>query len=249
MNIRVEFLNSLSMVKFLSGVLLLIVVSLLVFSSIGFGLIHLKLWDHGVDISPKGVEIYIHELGSYKGLFLATVTVTAAYLGLKRLKAATDANEDKLRNDRFNEWKIVLESRIQEQLIWDPYMKRCFVHIRYRLFQTLYRLDFNIESIDDLRIMFSHFETPNNNIPAFLEEQSNRSKDMGGYYPNENYLYSFDSFRYIIYGCINEAYDNFESDLRALYLDRAKLSTMRTVDKELYMIAMDNYKPTKRDSN
>lgn len=113
--------------------------------------------------------------------------------GLHRLKAATDANSDKLKQDHFSEWKTVLDIRFIEIEKADPFMRREFTRVRYNLFRQLYDLNFSITNNTQLTQIFqSTFQ----DLARFFEEQNNRHIGMGGVYPTNKYSYSFDSFRF-----------------------------------------------------
>lgn len=92
-------------------------------SIIAFVTIHWTLSNkYSFSFSPDGINTYLTAFGQYEALFTATVATIAAYFGLLRLKVATDANNDKLKQDRFSEWKTVLDIRFIEIEKYDPYI-------------------------------------------------------------------------------------------------------------------------------
>jgi hypothetical protein len=225
--------------KIFNLLLLTIVVILICMSLISLVAIHWTLCDkYSFSFSPKGINTYLTSFEQYKALFLATVTTIAAYFGLHRLKAATDANNDKLRQDRFSEWKTVLDIRFIEIEKYDPYMKREFVRVRYNLFSQLYNLNFSVTNNEQLTQIFnSTFQ----DIVRFFEEQNNKHLGMGGVYPDNTYSYSFDSFRFLFLGSIDTFYPEIISDLQTLYL--ARLDPNRIIDVAMYQTALRNYRP------
>lgn len=63
---------------------------------------------------------------------------------------------------------------------------------------------------------------------------------MGGIYPNNTYLYSFDSFRFLLLGSLDDRYTNIVRDLQSLYL--ASIDQNRTINNNLYQTALQNYR-------
>jgi len=156
--------------KIFNWLLLTIIVILIFMSLVALVTIHWTLYiKYLLSFSPEGIETYLISFGKYKTLFTATVATIAAYFGLHRLKAATDANSDKLRQDRFSEWKTVLDIRFIEIEKLDPYMKREFVRVRYNLFLQLYDLNFSITKNAQLTQIFqSTFQ----DLAQFFEGQN-----------------------------------------------------------------------------
>lgn len=201
--------------------------------------IHWTLCDkYSFSLSPTGINNYLTALGQYKALFTATVATIAAYFGLHRLNAANVANSDKLKQDRFSEWKTVLDIRFIEIEKTDPYMRREFTRVRYNLFRQLYDLNFSISNNAQLTQIFqSTFQ----DLVRFFEEQNNRHIGMGGVYLNNNFSYSLDSFRFLLLGSIDANYPEISQDLRTLYL--ATLDPNRIIDSNMFMAAQQNYRP------
>ena len=141
--------------KIFNGILLTIIVILNFMSLVALFTIHWTLYDkYSFSFSPEGINNYLASLGQYKALFTATVATIAAFFGLHRLKAATDANSDKLKQDRFSEWKTVLDIRFIEIEKADPFMRREFTSVRYNLFRQLYNLNFSITNNTQLTQVF-----------------------------------------------------------------------------------------------
>ena len=193
-----------------------IVYILLVTSGLAIIAIHWDLASRSFLISPKGISNYLGQYGNYKALFTGTVATTAAFLGLKRLQVAAEANTDKLRQDRFIEWKAVLEGRFLEIEKTDPLMKRPFIKERWNLFCELHTHDFNITSKEPLLKTFNIFDTS----IQFFETFNKSYMDNGETYRSKDHAYSLDSFHYLIIGTFNKVYDNYYDDLKEAYLSK-----------------------------
>ncbi|MHC5310962.1 hypothetical protein ACYSNM_13030 [Myroides sp. LJL116] len=219
--------------KIFNRLLLTIIIILVIMSMMALVTIHWKLSNkYSFSFSPDGINIYLTAFGQYKALFTATVATIAAYFGLLRLKVATDANIYKLQQDRFSDWKTVLDIRFIEIEKYDPYMKREFIRVRYKLFKQLYDFNFSISNKEQLTQVF---QTNFKDLATFFETQNNKSVNMGGVYPNNKFSYSFDSFCFLLLGCVDNIYTDIVTDLENLYL--ATLPTNRTINNEMYKIA------------
>lgn len=227
--------------KIFNIILIIVIVILIIMSILAIITIHWTLFDkriYSFSFTPSGINNYLASFGDFKALFTGTVATIAAYFGLLRLKAATDANRDKLKQDRFSEWKTILDIRFIEIERHDPYMKREFTRVRFNLFKQLYDLNFSIANNVQLTDIF---QTNFQGLADFFESQNNKHIGMGGVYPNNTYSYSFDSFRFLLLGCVDETYQDIVTDLQRLYL--AALSPNRMINSSLYQTALLNYKP------
>jgi hypothetical protein len=200
------------------------------------------MFNYEFSFSVNGIETYLSKYGGYKALFTTTVATIVAYLGLLRLKAATDANVEKVKQDRFVEWKSVLETRLIDIETVDPLMKRGFTKVRYNLFKKLYDIDFSILDKNQLKDIFdSTFKKEG--LPQFFESQNLKLMSMGEIYLNEKYSYSFDSFRFIFCGCLDNSYPDLVLDLKNLYLEL--LPPERLIDEVGYRFALTEYRKPK----
>lgn len=223
--------------KIFNFLLVAIIVILILMSIIALIAIHWTLYyKYSFSFSPYGINNYFTAFGQYKALFTATVTTIVAYFGLHRLKVATDANSDKLKQDRFSEWRTVLDIRFIEIEKIDPFMRREFIRLRYNLYQELYDLNFAITNNTQLTKIFqSIFE----NYVRFFEEQNNKHIDMGGIYNNNAQCYSFDSFRFLFLGSLDTDYPEIVKNLETLYL--GKLDPNRIINPALFQTALHKY--------
>lgn len=186
---------------------------------------HWELASRSFLISPKGISNYLDQYGNYKALFTGTIATTAAFLGLKRLQVAAEANTDKLRQDRFVEWKLVLETRLLVIEDSDPLMKRPFIKERLNLFLLLYKHDFNITTKAHLLEAFDIFGTS----IQFFESFNKKYINNGEAYRSKDDAYGLDSFHYLMIGAFDVVYDNYYDDLKQAYI--SKLSPDRRIIK------------------
>jgi len=216
--------------RIIKGLLIGAMVILIVMSTLALFAIHWELSKKTFSFSPRGIDNYLRTLGSYKTLFTATIATIAAYFGLHRLKAAVDANLQKLQQDRFAEWRSVLDVSLVRIEGTDNYMKREFIRSRYKLFQRLFPINFAIGSKSQLESIFD--EIFRDSVYTFEEQNKNYIK-IGGLYLNQEHSYSFDSFRYLFISCLDTCYIDLESDLKNLYLERLP---NRLIDPEGYRL-------------
>jgi len=197
--------------------------------------IHMTLAHYSFSFTPLGLSTYIGAFASYGALFAGTIATTGVYFGLLRADSAIQQNNDKLRQDRFSEWRVVLEIRASEIEKYDPFMKREFVRVRWQFFNELHSRNFTIADKATLSLIFN---TVFKDLVSFFETQNNRHISMGGAYPNNTSSYSFDSFRFLFLGSIETLYTGIDKDLMELYI--AALPKDRHIDVGLYEAALRN---------
>lgn len=183
--------------------------------------------------NPTGIETYLLALGKYKALYAATVASAAAYFGLHRLHAATEANRQKEKQDRFTEWRTVLDIRMIEIEKPDPKMKVVFTNFRYRLFCVIYDMNFIISNKVELQRAFSIFGDVIWQIELFNEQYFS----MGGIYRDDEHAYALDSFRYLLLNSADSVYANAVQDLNQMYC--AVLPKNRDINQARYDSTMD----------
>lgn len=221
-------------IKFYEFLFRLIIWILMGCSLIAIIIIHLEMfYSLEFEFSLKSIGGYLDTYKEYSGLFTATVTVIVAYLGLQRLKVASDANADKLKQDHFVEWRTVQDVRLMELEKTDPYMKREFIKIRKNLFLQLYDLDFNIENKKQLTEVFkANFAE----LIPFFESMNENYMELGGLYPNKVYSYTGQNFAFLFNGCIDKGYDRLYKDI--IDLHQQHLASDRFIDIEVYKSAL-----------
>jgi hypothetical protein len=212
--------------KYLNIILIVVIWILGVFSFIALLAIQWALIKQPFLFTPEGLQNYISEFGTYKELFGATVLIMATYFGLHRLNAATEANQLKIKSDRFSEWKTALDVRFPDIEKQDPYMKKEFIRARFHFYEQLHAMNFTIKNRDELEQVFNtHFQ----NLVEYFELMNNEFA-LISVYPNKIFTFSFDSFRYLFQGCVDSMYSEFYNDLKSLYI--AKLPIDRVIVDE-----------------
>lgn len=223
--------------KFLNIVLIAIMCVLGFFSVIALIAVHSTLMtQYSFTLKPDGLIFYLSQVGHYKELFAGTITVIAAFFGLHRLNAAIETNILKIKSDRFAEWKLVLEARLPEAEVENPYMRREFIRVRYNFYESLNELTFRIENREQLTTIFQrHFQ----DLARFFEDMNEKHMHIAAY-PNNNYAFSFDSFRFVFVGCADYIYNGAVADLLTLYV--AQIDPARMIDQRIYTEGQNNYR-------
>jgi hypothetical protein len=225
--------------KIFNGLLLTIIGILILMSLLAIATIHWTLIDnYSFSFSPKGINLYLTTFGQYKALFTVTIATIAAYFGFHRLKVATEANLQKIKQDRFIEWKSTLDIRFTYSEKLDKTMNAEFIRIRYKFFEKLYEINFIVSNANQLNEIFE--QTFPADLIKFFESQNDKHINMGGVYQSNNHSYSFDAFQYLFLGCIDDnSYLNRRQDLFQLYIKC--LPTDRIIDQEMYKFTLDSY--------
>ena len=215
--------------KIMNILMIIIITILLVMSSIALISIHGKLVDLPFEFTPFGIDNYLSSFGFYKYLFTGTIATCSAYFGLLRVKATLDSNIEKIKQDRFSEWKTIVQLRCNEIEYIDPKMTREIIKVRRAMYNYLYDKDFKINSIEELTPLFNDNIA---NLVAFFEDTNKRQQKLGTVYQNDRHTYSFNSFRFIFFGMIEGYYDNIINDLENLYI--ANLREGRMINEGWY---------------
>lgn len=179
--------------------------------------------------TSEGLNTCLIAIGRNKSLLLGTLTVSAAYLALNSLKVSSKIQFDRLKQDRFSEWKTVLELRNLSVDKADEILLREFTKSRYKFFTVLYRMDFEINNRDELYSIFN--ELFGHKISLF-EYANKQCAIHRGIYPDESHSYAYDSFRFLFIGCLDSFYDELEKDLRLIYFQ--KMNSNRIIDPILH---------------
>jgi HPt (histidine-containing phosphotransfer) domain-containing protein len=226
-------------VKALNTVIYVFVMIALATTGVVVLLVNYKLFKESPLLwTADGFINYLKAYGDFKDLFVVTIAATAAYVGLQSLQQTVQANKEKLKQDRFSEWKSRVESRILEVEKNDPYLRRVFLERRMKYFDALFARDFYIASGPEMAICMSIF----GDVIPFPEAQNNRTIRLGGVYASSDHAYSYDAFRFVFIGAADGAYPEVERDLHALYLNL--LPDRQVVDQETYKQAQINAFPS-----
>ena len=202
--------------KIFEVIFLTIIIILVFMSFIALVSIHWALYNnYSFSFSPVGINTYLTAFCQYKVLFISFITVITAYFGLLRLQVETDTNKDRIKQDRFLEWKTRLDILFVEIESRDPDMKKEFIKIRDKFFSQIYEINFSISNKEQLiQIFQKNFQ----GIIGCFEIYNKRFIENGGFYQNQNSSYSFDSFRYLLLNSFDETYTDMKTDLEKLYL-------------------------------
>lgn len=181
-----------------------------------------------------GLNNYLEFYSDYSALFGSAIATLSLLFGLLRLNEATTTNVEKLKQDRFNEWKLYLEVRMTEVEKNNSIMKREFIKERWVFFGVVYKLKFRIANKKELIAAFEGFKK----LVATFESNHTRTQNLGEIYPNRTTSYSFNDFSYVFFGGIYDFYPEIFDDLSTLYIQN--LSSSRIIDKAAYDIAVKN---------
>ncbi|WP_286751655.1 MULTISPECIES: hypothetical protein [Sphingobacterium] len=217
-------------------IIIIVAVCMFVLSSIAFFSIQKMLIRNHFEFSPDGINFYINQFAKYNGLFAATITLIVAYYGIERLRAAERANIDKVRLDRYSDWKTITDARLDIVKDENPLFRREFINIRYQLFEDLYPA-FSIENEKQLQTLFDKYFA--NLIPA-LESNNKKQQGLGGIYPSSDYSYFGQNFLFVFLGSLTgKKYDNAAEDLVKMYTEN--LQNDRIIDSLAYQSALKRY--------
>lgn len=217
-------------------IIILVAICMFVLSCMAFFSTQKLLFKSQFEFSPDGISFYINQFSQYNGLFAATITLIVAYYGIERLRAAERANIDKVRLDRYSDWKTITDARLDVVKDDNPLFRREFITIRYQLFEDLYPA-FSIESRKELQNLFNKYFA--NLIPAF-ESNNKKQQGLGGIYPSADYSYFGQNFLFVFLGSLTgEKYDNAVEDLLKMYCE--KLQNDRIIDSLAYQSAAERY--------
>ena len=217
--------------KFFEILFKIVVIILVLLSTMALLLIHIQAFKESVILDMTGLNNYLEFYSGYSALFGAAIATLSLLFGLLRLNEATITNVEKLKQDRFNEWKLYLEVRVAEVEKNNSIMKREFIRERWLFFGVVYRLKFRIANKNQLIDAFEGFKK----LVATFESNHSRTQNLGEIYPNRTTSYSFNDFSYVFFGGIYDFYPEMFDDLSTLYIQN--LSTSRIIDKAAYDIA------------
>lgn len=218
------------------AIIIIVAMCMFVLSSIAFFSIQKMLFRNHFEFSPDGINFYINQFAKYNGLFAATIALIVAYYGIERLRAAERANIDKVRLDRYSDWKTITDARLDVVKDENPLFNREFINIRYQLFEDLYPA-FSIESKKQLQTLFNkYFATL---VPAF-ESNNKKQQGFGATYQSPDQSYFGQNFLFVFLGSLTgKNYENVGEDLLEMYV--ASLPSNRFIDPVAYQIAAQNY--------
>lgn len=222
--------------KIFNYIIMAVAIILLVVSILAFVSKQYELFSTSLSISSEGVSFYLKQFSKFYGLFGATITLIVAYYGIERLKAAERANYDKVKLDRYADWRLVTDIRIDLIKDENPLFRREFYKIRYQLFEVLYP-DFSISDHAHLTLLFNKYFK--NDIVSFENNNKNQQR-MGGIYRSSTHHYFGEDLLFVFLGSLSgKNYDAVNEDFLQLYIDN--LSSERLVNAETYLIVQERY--------
>jgi len=209
--------------KRLKFLLTIVMGCLLVMSLMALIEIHLTLATGYVfSLSAEGIYEYLTAYGKYNAIFAGAIGTITAYLGLLGF-------EDKIKQDRFVEWKTLLDDFLVGIETRNPVMKLIFLQERFCLFNFLYKSNFSISNKEQLnRIITDYFQE---HIADF-EKNDYKCEVFQEVYPDDKHSYSFEFFWRLLLCCVDrKVYPQCKNDLKELYL--SYLPPKREINKEL----------------
>ena len=217
------------MQKTFNIIIIIFSVILCLLSLVAFIFIHIDLAKRDFQFDLQGINNYFESLTQFKELFAGTITLILAYYGLQRLKTAEKANRDKVKFDRFSDWKSITELRMNECREKNKLFVREFSRLRYNLYNDIYENNMSINNKAELDSIYDkHFQ----GITRAFEESNEDYRNMGGIYRNANSTYFFDDFYFVFIGCVDKFYFEIYQDIRTKYM--ASLDPERLIGEELY---------------
>lgn len=211
-------------------VLLIAVCAVIVLSMLALVSVHITLFEQSFLWSSEGLNNYLEGIFKYKELFVFTITVITVYIGFQSWKTASANQKDRLRQDHFSEWKAAIEYRFSYTDKNDPLVRSIFTTARWKIFDELYNFDLKIMNKEQLEYFFSRCFKE---LMGSLEEQNESYKMNGGIYKDEKHVYSYESLRWIILGCLHDYYSGFEEDLKQLMIEH--LPPNRYINEEVWI--------------
>ncbi|MDB5128346.1 hypothetical protein [Mucilaginibacter sp.] len=224
--------------KILNTVIFAFVITSLVATALVILLVNCKLWkETTLLLTADGLLNYLKAYGEFKDLFVVTIAATAAYVGLQSLQETVFANRERLKQERFNEWKGKMDIRLLEAEKHNPRLRLLFMEHRVKYFNWLDDHNFSISNKQELALSFAIFS----HLVRTLEDQNERTIKMGQIYPDADYSYSFDGLRFMFIGGPDHMYPELEIDLKKFYIEL--LPADRLIDLETFKAAKINSFP------
>lgn len=213
----------------------------MLFSMLAFVAIHFEVYSLSFSFTATGINYYLSLFSKYSGLYTGTLAAFGLLFGFMRLDTLINTYDSKVKEDKFNEWKLTVELRSKEMSDEIPFFYREILKIRRRVFDYLFEKNFVIEDKSTLNEFFNLFFK---DYVRFFEQQNRKHMGIGGFYPTDKYTYSEDALRYTIMGMINDFYVNLEMDLKELYI--MNMDESRFINSESFKVGLNNYMTNRR---
>jgi len=207
-------------------------------SLVAFIFIHINLAKYEFQFNLDGINNYFKALTEYKELFAGTITLIVAYYGIQRFDAADDANRDRIKLDRFSDWKNITEMRMADIKENNKNFLREFSRVRFNFYSDLYDNSMAINNKSELLTIFNKYFKK---TAPYLEKTTKKFLEMEGIYPNQNFTYFYDDFFYVFIDCLDNSYETIYIDLKELYVKA--LDPDRVIDDKLYKDVLNRNAP------
>lgn len=191
-------------------------------------------------LNTKTIRLYLSLYASYDNLFTATITVITIIFALEQIEAAIKSNAIKVKQDRFIEWRTIMDCYLLEVAESDPLMKREFIKRRIKLYDKLIEYGFVIRDRKALEdILAKIFD---NKVISFFETNNSFYLRYQKIYPNDQFSYSYDSFCFLFLGGLDDLPNNYselKQDLEKIYI--GALDSDRKISEQDYNDAKERY--------
>ncbi|MEQ9309250.1 MAG: hypothetical protein RLN90_07320 [Balneolaceae bacterium] len=226
--------------KFLKGILTLLQWILLAFSLVAILIALIEGFKMDFSFTSTGFQNYLSLYQPYSLLFGATFVVLTTNLAIERLGLLTESSRATYKIGNRAAWIETANYFIEEVKDSDPYMIKVFKRNILNIHDFLFDHNYKFSNKQELQDFFNQFVKDQ---VIFFEQQNETHVGTGGVYRDEEYTYSFQSFKYIFANIVKleESYQSTMDDLQQLFVTEVKKLPNRQVDKETFRMAIQNY--------
>lgn len=198
-----------------------------------------------IDLSSTGIQFYLNTYQPFSLIYGATFIVLTTNLGINRFGLLIDSNRATLKIGNRNLWIETINYFLEDVKEKDPFMIKVFKRNILGIHDDLFDMDYKIESKSNLEDFFNKYFKDQ---VHFLEQMNDLHINLGGIYRDEDYIYSYDNFRYIFANMvkIKDSYAAIMKDLKEFYQTEVKSLPNRRIDKDGFRAAIASYNMTKR---
>ena len=226
--------------KILKGILTILQWVLLISSLIGIVLTLFEGFKMDFNFSSTGFQHYLSLYQPYSLLFGATFVVLTTNLAIERLGLLIESSRATFKIGNRTAWIETANYFIDEIKGSDPFMIKVFKRNILNIHDFLFDRNYKFSNKEGLQDFFNQFVKDH---VIFFEQQNETHIGTGGFYRDEEYTYSFESFRYIFANIVKleESYKSTMDDLRELFIAEVKKLPNRQVDRETFRRSIENY--------
>ena len=221
--------NEISILVYLLRILTLILVPIAV---VAFLSVQFQFFDLELSLSTIGVSNYFSKFGDHYFLFAGTIASIVALVGVLSLAY-------RVKQDKYHAWEKILDFRLNKIGEENLSIESVFKHIRFDFFYDLYRINFIIKDKKMLTNLFDKYFKKN---IRYIEE-SEEKFTYTSCYPDDKYLYSFISFRYVFLGCLDMCGEKYTQSTLLSDLENMFNSELlpKEVNPELHNHGLNRY--------